>query len=493
MKLMKKLLFLVSLLGAYLIDTLLFIFILYLLRHMGTAAYVLVLALKFGYRVLTTGFWGSTIGMRILGLKLNHYSLRLCLTRELYRIGSSMFFLGYFTAVVDPYGRTLHDLAAGTMVVYGAERELASPKTRLAFKLIAAVMVVISASWWGIKFFIDDLGLIGLRKAAVSGEYYQSFEGDNLVSLSQNELYLKSIGRKYTTPIEFDDGLHLVRISNKKTYVELYRMDIEGKEVTGSYIGSTKFPLQFICSGVFRSKLEMVGLSPSNTIYFLDNKGECFAQRELSIDNAVTLSCGDLDRDGRDEAAVMGQSGDMEILKYKNGELQSLYSGKIGEDILPETFYIPGDFVVSGGENKNRVLYTYAYENGSLIYKNKATLNTDSSGRIARFGDAAIISYIYRNNMTFNVGRVQRLEVYIIEGKAHRLYNFGNRKGRRYDYRVRSLENVVDVDGDNRDEVILKAMEKDQVEGERYRIEIYKLSPFWLGINRILTFLENIM
>ena len=493
MRIMKKLLFLVSLLGAYLIDTVLFVFILYLLRYMGMAAYILVLLLKFAYRVFTTGLWGSTIGMKLLKLKLNIYSFKICLKRELYRIGSSMFFLGYLTAIPDTYGRTLHDMAAGTVVVYGREKEIAAPRSRLIFKLVALIMVAISIPRWTVKFLMDDAGPIGLKKTAKSGEYYQSFEGDNLISLSQNELYLKSIGRKYTTPVEFDDGVHLVRISNKKAYTELYRLDVDGSQITGTYIGSTENPLQFICSGKFRAGLEMVGLSPQNAVYFMDNKGSSYGEGKLSISNPVTLSCGDLDSDGKDEVAVMGRNGDVEIFKYQGGQVQTLYSGKIGEDILPETFYIPGDLVISGEQKSNRVLYTYGYENGTLIYKSKAVLDTDSSGRIAGFGDAAIISYIYRNNMTFNVGRVQRLEVYSLSGKARRLYNFGNRVGRRYDYKVRSLENIYDLDGDGRDEVILKAMDKDQVEGERYTMEIYDISYFWLGVNRALTFLEGMM
>lgn len=493
MKLMKKLLFLASLLGSYLIDTLLFVLLLYLIRRMGVAAYVLVLVLKFAYRVVTTGFWGSTIGMKILKLKLDRYSLRLCLTRELYRIGSSLLFLGYLVSVVDSYGRTLHDLAVGTMVVYRGGKPLPQSKTKLVYKLIAAVMVLLSASRWGIRFLTDDLGLIGLKKTAVSGEYYQSFQGDNLVSLSQNELYLKSIGRKYTTPVEYDDGIHLVRISNKKTYTELYRLDVEDREITGNYIGNINVPLQFMCSGMFRSNIEMVGVSPSGSIYFIDNKGNYYAERTLSIINTVTLSCGDIDGDNRDEAVVMGRDDEVEILKYKDGEILSLYSGKAGEDIRPETFYIPGDLVISGEEKNDRVLYTYALEDNALKYKEKAVLDTDSSGRILRFGDGAIISYIYRNNMIFNVGRIQRLEVYSLNGKARRLYNFGNRMGRRYDYLVRSLENIYDLDGDGSEEIVLKAMEKDEVEGERYRIEIYKLSPFWLGVNRMVTFLDSLM
>ncbi len=493
MKIMKKLIFLASLLGSYIIDTVLFIVVIYLFRRMGVIAYLLVLALKFVYRVLTTGLWGSTIGMRILNLKLNCYSLRICLKRELYRIGSSLFFLGYMIAILDSYGRTLHDMAAGTIVVYGKENKLPSPKTKLVFKLAAAVMVILAATRWCIRFPLDDVGLIGLKKIAASGEYYQSFAGDNLISLSQNELYLKSIGRKYTTPVEYDDGIHLVRISNKKTYTELYRLDVEGKDITGAFIGSTDVPLQFMCSGIFRSRLEMVGVSPSGSIYFIDNTGSRYAERELSITNVVTLSCGDLDGDSMDEAAVMGRDGDMEIFKYKDGEVLRLYSGKIGEDIRPETFYIPGDLVISGEEKNNRVLYTYAYEDNTLKYKSKAVLDTDSSGRISGFGGAAIISYIYRNNMIFNVGRVQRLEVYRVSGRAKRLYNFGNRVGRRYDYYVRSLENMIDLDGDGSEEIVLKAMEKDEVEGERYRIEIYKLSSFWLGINRVVTFLEGMM
>lgn len=493
MKLMKKLLFLASRLGAYLIDSLIFMIILYLIRRLGASAYVLVLLLKFAYRVLTTGLWGCTIGMKILKLKLDKYSLKLCITRELYRAGSCLLYLGYLAAVVDSYGRTLHDLAAGTMVVYGGEKDLPQPKKRFVFKIIAAVMVLLSVSRWGIRFLTDDLGLIGLKKTAVSAEYYQSFEGDNLVSLSQNELYLKSVGRKYTTPVEFDDGIHLVRICNKKTYTELYRLDVEDKEITGAYIGNINVPLQFMCSGMFRSKIEMVGVSPSGSIYFIDNKGNYYAERTLSIDNTVTLSCGDIDRDGRDEAVVMGRDGDVEIFKYRDGEVLSLYSGKAGEDIRPETFYISGNLVISGEEKNDRVLYTYEFEDNALKYKSKAVLDTDSSGRILRFGDGAIISYIYRNNMIFNVGRIQRLEVYSINGKVRRLYNFGNRIGRMYDYRVRSLENIFDLDGDGIDEIVLKAMEKDEVEGERYYIEVYKTSPFWLGVNRAITFLDGLM
>jgi hypothetical protein len=57
---------------------------------------------------------------------------------------------------------------------------------------------------------------------------------------------------------------------------------------------------------------------------------------------------------------------------------------------------------------------------------------------------------------------------------------------------VRNLEGIYDINDDGKKEIVLKAVDKDDVMGQGYRIEIYQLGKVNLFLNRILCYFENI-
>ncbi|WDC85053.1 hypothetical protein PL321_05915 [Caloramator sp. mosi_1] len=87
--------------------------------------------------------------------------------------------------------------------------------------------------------------------------------------------------------------------------------------------------------------------------------------------------------------------------------------------------------------------------------------------------------------MMFKVGNIQVFEV--LNNNFRIKYNFGKRPARRYSYMVRIVEEVCDIDGDGRDEIVVKSIGKDDVMGHSYRIEVYKQNKYLLMINRILS------
>lgn len=492
MKLKFTWIFILSRVGAYLIDYIPFYLVVFVLAKFGAWGYMAALVFLFLYRYVTSAYFGATPGMMLLKLKLKRYDFRICLKREIYRIASALFWIGYLIGLIDKNKRTLHDVMSGTYVVYSESQEVKEPVKKY-FIVLANILLVISVLRWTSSFILDDIGLIGLKKAYYSDEYYQSFDGDNLSSMSQDELYIKTLGRKYTTVVDIDKKPALIRISNKLTYIEVYRLYIKENRLLGDYLYKIDMPIQFICSGNFRGIAEMCGLSPKNDLVLIDEKGKVYGKGEVNLGSVLTLMCGDIDSDNQDEAVILGRGGDVEVFKLTNNKLQRIYKGKIGEDIIPQAFYISKGIVVFGKANNKTIVYSYDFKNNKFIFRDKKYIDAKNLSFASKFNGSFIISHVYRNNMTFGIGNIQLLEAYDLNKGERKKYNFGQRPGRRYEYKVRTLEGVCDIDGDNKEEIIIKAVGKDDVMGQGYIVEIYKPEKGMLLFNRVLTIIEDIL
>lgn len=487
-----KITFILLRVGAYLIDYIPFYILVYLLSFLGVWGYSGALIFLFFYRYITSACFGATPGMMLLKLKLKRYGFKICLKREIYRFASSLFCAGYLVGLLDKEKRTLHDMMSGTFTVFDEHREVREIRNR-HIKIIANLLLMVSIFRWMSSFIINDIGLIGLKRAYYSDEYYQSFDGDNLSSMSQDELYIKTLGRKYTTVVDMDNRPALIRISNKLTYIEVYRLYIKGNRILGDYLYKIDMPIQFICSGDFRGKNELCGLSPQNDLVLIDEEGRVYSRGEVNLGNVLTLMCGDMDSDNQDEAVILGRSGDIEIFKLKGSSLGRIYKGKIGEDIVPMAFYISKGIVVFGKSRDRTIVYSYDFKDNKFVFRNKNYIEAKDVSAVAKLEDSFIISHVYRNNMTFGIGNIQRLEAYDAATGKKRKYNFGARPGRRYDFKVRTLECVCDIDGDGSEEIILKAAGKDDVMGQEYVVEIYKPNRSLMQVNKALTKLEDIL
>ncbi|HRS26524.1 MAG TPA: hypothetical protein P5140_08300, partial [Methanofastidiosum sp.] len=119
-----------------------------------------------------------------------------------------------------------------------------------------------------------------------------------------------------------------------------------------------------------------------------------------------------------------------------------------------------------------RIQDYYKFLGGKFSFQYNKDFKKNGINNMFKFGDGFIVSSIYRNNMSLKIGKIQKMEVYDKNLKLKR--NFGNRKARFYDYFVRNVEDIIDIDGDGKDEIILKAVGSDDVYGQGYIIEVYK-------------------
>lgn len=487
-----KYIFLLSRVGAFSIDYLVYFLISSFFVKYGVFGYIISFGFFFLYRFLTTAYFGATIGMMALKLKLSGYGFSACLKREIFRFASALFYIGYIYAIFNPSSRTLHDIASDTFVEYSGNKELPKEKTGY-FQKIAVTLLVISSIRWLSYVLINDIGLIGLRRVYVSDEYYQSFEGDKLTSISQDELYAKTLGRRYTTFIDIGGKPSLIRISNKLKYTEIYKLNLSNPKIVGEYLYKVDMPIQFICSGNFSGKREFCGVSPQNDVILVNQSGDIYARGKSDIISILTIKCGDMDMDGSDEVVILGRGGELEVYKFAGGVLNKVYGGRFGEDVIPETFYIDKGIAIVSKNDDRRIVYFYDYKDSKFTFKEKKYFDINGVTGISKMGDMLITSHVFRNAMTFKRGSIQRLEAYKEGEKIKKIYNFGGRPGRRYAYMVRSLESVFDIDGDGREEIILKAVGRDDVMGQGYVVEIYKFNNSALWINRIFSKLEDIL
>lgn len=484
--------FILSKVGAFLIDYIPFYILLYVLAPYRVWGYIAALLFLFLYRYITSAYFGATPGMMILKLKLKKYDFKTCLKREIYRFASAFLWIGYLLALIDGNKRTLHDIMSDTYVVYSENKEVKETRKKYIV-IIANILLVISILRWTSSFILNDIGLIGLKRIYHSDEYYQSFDGDNLSSMSQDELYIKTLGRKYTTVVDINKKPTLIRISNKLTYIEVYRLYIKGNRILGDYLYKIDMPIQFICSGNFRGRLEMCGLSPKNDLVLIDEMGKVYGKGEVNLGSVLTLMCGDIDSDNQDEAVILGRGGDVEVFKLEGDKLNRIYKGKIGEDIIPQAFYISKGIVVFAKAHEKTIVYSYAFKDNKFQFKDKKYIEANNISFASKLDGSFIISHVYRNNMTFGIGNIQLLEAYDTERSQKKKYNFGLRPGRRYEYKVRTLEGVCDIDGDQNEEIIIKAVQKDDVMGQEYIVEVYKLKRGMLWVNRVLTIIEDVL
>lgn len=484
--------FLISRFASFVIDYLLLFLLTMLLAEFNTIGYILSLMLFFLYRYLTTAFYGATLGMKIFKLRLKYYDKKICFKREIYRFASAFFYVGYLYALIDGNCRTFHDILSDTAVVIN-DGEIKRDKKEKYIKIVAVILLIISTTKWTANFILNDVGFIGLEKKYISDLYFQSFEGDKLISLSQDELYMKSLGRKYTTVVDINHRPSLIRISNKLKYSEIYKLNLKNSKIVGEYMYKIKLPIQYLCSGVFLGTKDMCGISPEGDIVLINQRGKIYGKNKTQISNILSLKCGDIDMDGKDESVILGRGGDIEIFKLLDAKLKSVYFGKFGEDIMPISFLIDrGIFVLAKG-SKNNILYFYKYKDNKFKFVDKKEIGMEGNGNIYKLNDMIVVSNINRNNMTFRRGEIQRLEVYAIKNKINRVYNFGDRPGRRYAYMVRNIDDIYDIDGDGKTEIIFKAVGSGDVNGQGYRIEIYGFNKYLLILNRVLTLIENVM
>lgn len=485
----------ISRFAAFCVDYIIFFVLSYFLSKLGTMGYFILLFVFFIYRYLTTALWGATAGMMILRIKLVNKGFKSCLKREIYRFSSALFYLGYIYALFNKAHQTFHDHVSGTIVVFGktGDKNISKIKRNKIVFIISTILLVFSSLRWLSYVVLNDIGLIGLERVYVSEEYYQSFEGDNLISLSQDELYMKTLGRKYITLIDVEGKATLARLSNKLKYTEVYKLNIENGKITGEYLYRVNIPIQFVCSGNFRGSTDMCGVSPQHKIILVDQKGSIYGEENIGLGSILTLRCGDMDLDGREEAVVLGRGGDVEVFKLEGKDFRKIFSGKIGEDIVPESFYIDKGLVVVGRGNDKKILYFYDFRNGKFVYRNKKDFKVRSVSSAAKLHDNIIVSHVFRNNMTFRRGNTQLLEVYSIKDGINRLYNLGARPGRGYSYMVRVLEDIVDIDRDGIEEIVLKAVGKDDVMGQGYIVEVYREKKGTLWVNKVLTWLEGVL
>ncbi len=479
----------ISRVAAYFFDIALLIIFQHLLGNIGLSGYILSLFLFFLYRFITTALKGATLGMLIFKLKLKRYNFKTCLKREIFRAASHFYYLGYFYVLFDPYLRTFHDVMSGTYIEIDKEEK---PLKRDRWvKAIGSIFLAIFILKWTSNFVLNDAGLLGLKKIAESDEYFQSFEGDNIVSLSQEELFMKTMGRKYTALIEAQGEKALVRISNKQKYTEVYKLIMEDSGLRGEYLYKVDYPLQFICSGKFLNNRDLCGLSPKGELIIANEKGEIYGSEKVEIASPVTMKCGDINGDGRDEIIVMGIGGDAEVFKMGDKTLKKVFLGKFGEDILPETFYIKDGVNVFGKSNKGDILYNYKFKNERFIFNSKRYTKIKGISNVFCTDHGVLVSNVYRNEMMFKRGKIQRLEVYTDDLNYKKVYEFGNRPGRPYAYMVRTLEDAEDIDNDGKTEVVLKTVGKDDVMGQGYIVEIYKFDERLLKLNRFFTEIQR--
>jgi len=469
--------------ASFVIDYLLYGIIYYFLLKLGVLGFIIANVILFLYRVLTLTFLGGTFGMKLLKLKIYNNSFKNVLKREFYRIASCFYYLGYLYSFIDKDARCLHDIASSTYVGY--EKKDFKDKGSIFIN----VLLVLSLLKFSSAFLLNDVGLIGLKKVASSDEYFQSFEGDNLLSLSSDELYLKTLGRKYTSSIDIKGKRTLIRLSNKLRYSEIYKLNFNKDKIIGDFLYKVDIPLQFINSVNFRGKYELLGVSPMGDLVLIDEKGKIISRYKLKFD-IFMLKCGRLDGDEFDEAVLLDRNGNVQVFKYENG-LKLVYSGKIGEDIIPKCFYIDeGIYIITNASDKN-LFYHYKFEDGKFYFVYKKYLKKNGINDIFKFNDGFLASSVYRNNMSLRIGNIQKLEYYDLN--LNRILNFGKRKARLYAFYVRNVEDVVDIDGDGKEEIILKAFGSSDVYGQGYMVEVYKMSKWGIFLNKVLSFLEDFL
>lgn len=482
---MDKLLLIITRIASYFIDLVIYALIYLALSSFGAYGYLVAIIIFFIYKVVTQWLFGQTVGMMLLKIKLKKYSFNIALKRELLRLASNFYYIGYLYALADKKLRTFHDLSADTYVDY-VDKSYEEQTTNKFIVYMVYLFLFMSSVKVICNFVINDVGNIGLTRYLASDDYFQSFEGDNLVSLSQDELYLKTVGRRYTALIDEDGKKVIYRISNKLKYTEFYRLNQNGSELVGEYRFKVDVPIQFISSGHFDNNSKFCAISPKGELLVIDIDGKVYTKIKINYKDTINLKTGDIDNDGIDEIFVLNRNGDISIYKINKRNIEIAYNGKIGEDIVPFAFLIDDDglMVFAKGDNKMNV-YKYSYNNNKFEYQSKKTLKINEISNAFKFNKDYLLNHLKRNNMTFKVGSIQIFEVY--NSNFKRLYNFGNRPAKRYAYMVNIVECVCDIDNDGVDEVVVKSIGKDDVMGQSYKIIVCKQNKLMLFINKILS------
>ncbi len=126
-----------------------------LLNEKGTVVIAFLAALFIVYQAFFSCDGRVTVGKRLLGLRVadaegEPLDFGTAITRSLSYLPSSILTLGFFWALIDPKGRTWHDLAAGSLVL--SDRPAGGARGA-AVSLAAGTLVVafaLAAGWNGI-------------------------------------------------------------------------------------------------------------------------------------------------------------------------------------------------------------------------------------------------------------------------------------------------------------------------------------------------------
>lgn len=495
---MNKLVLIILRIVAYLIDCVILIFLLLIFGRGSIFIYFSCFVLFAFYRYLMTALWGYTLGMRLVGLTLQNYSLKNCFIRELSRIGSGFYYIGYIYGSLDSNARAFHDIISGT-VVYYKNRTVKDYKISIhpVFYILTYTLLVLSVLKWSSSFLLNDVGGLGLSKKFVSSEFHQSFSGDRLISLNQQQLYMNTLGRHYTTVTTYNKKLFLTRIANKLTYTDVYRLIPEKSKLRSCFEYRIKLGLQYITcvSASLMGKIYLCGISPKGQLVIVDENGKIINSLHIKTTRILTLTSGDINGDNKDEIIIMAVDGRIEIIGYENNNIVSLYYKKPIEQISPMAFYVntEGDIVIIGGENKISHAYSFKYYADGLKLIKKSIIPSNEISYISTTTYGLLTSNINRLNMTLGVGKIQQISMYSAKDNSKLLYNLSIRYGRLYRYKVRNVEGVYDIDGDGEDEIIVKAVKKGDVMGNAYVLEVYGFNSRGRFLNRFFTLVNRIL
>lgn len=82
---------------------------------------------------------------------------------------------------------------------------------------------------------------------------------------------------------------------------------------------------------------------PKRELLIIKNDGKVYSRLKINYKDTINLKTGDIDKDGRDEIFVLNRNGEISIYKVIQEKITNIYTGKIGEDIVPFAFLIDDD------------------------------------------------------------------------------------------------------------------------------------------------------
>ncbi|KMT22937.1 RDD family protein [Clostridium cylindrosporum] len=493
-----KLIFLSLRAGSYIIDIIFYTACVYILGGLSYYSIILSLLILFTYRIITSCLLGATLGMKVLGLSLSRHDFKTVLKRELYRIASRPFYIGYLFALGGDHSQCLHDKMAGVKIIYISRKKRHDKKphdksindSRLPLKkpssymlILTVLLTVLSIGNFTTKFLMNHVGMIGFTKKYTSSEYYNNLDSDLNTIKSQEGLFKSTIGMKFTEVITIGSRDTLIKISPKDSTTEVYMMKPRGKDIIGEYLYTLPYKAEYIDTVSLNGKKLLTYLTKDKKLHIVDSYGNIIHSTDSSLNTPIDLKVGILN--GIQSIVVICNNGYAEIFHIGN-DITSVYKGKIGEDISPEQFLVD-DYLYILTRSNPKLLYKYKFNN-SMHFLAKNPISIDSASTFEKINlkgkEYFVLSDVKRANMTFNAGRIQLSKIFTKDGKLK--YNLGARRGSLYTYKVNQVENVLDINGDGKDEIIIKSVRKGNVTGDSYTLNVYEPNAF-LTVNEVLT------